>query len=58
MEASKHNDRERRRTKPKTRVTWMSYLVSPKTVSFLVSVGKLATTLLWLYYLLTKVFRE
>ena len=58
MEASKHTDRERRRTKSKRKLGWTNVLLNPKTVTFLVAVGKLATHVVWLYYLIIKVFRE
>jgi hypothetical protein len=58
METSKHHDRERRRTKLKTRSSWTKVLLHPKTVTLLISAGKFITHLVWLYYLIIKVFRE
>jgi hypothetical protein len=62
METSKHTDRERRRTKPKTRKSWINSLLNPTTVKFLISVGKLITyavwLVIWLNDLMIKVFRE
>jgi hypothetical protein len=62
METSKHTDRERRRTKSKTRKSWWKILLHPKTVTSLVTVGKLTAHVLWflvwLYDLITKVSRE
>ena len=58
METSKHNDRERRRTKLSTRSIWAKALLRPKTVTFLVAVGKFITNVVWLYYLIIKVLRE
>lgn len=36
----------------------MKILLHPKTVTLLMSVGKLITHVVWLYYLIIKVFRE
>lgn len=62
METSKHTDRERRRTKPKARKSWFKILLNPKTVTSLITVGKLIAHVLWflvwLYDLIVKVLRE
>ncbi|OCJ44756.1 hypothetical protein A6U92_16025 [Agrobacterium rubi] len=62
METSKHTDRERRRTKLKTRKSWLKSLRNPKTVTSLITVGKLIAHVLWflvwLYDLVIKVLRE
>jgi hypothetical protein len=58
METSKHVDRERRRTKPKTWKSWAKALVNPKTVKFLVILGKLLTRVVWLFYIITRYLRE
>lgn len=62
METSKHIDRERRRTKPKARKSWITVLLNPKTVTSLIAVGRLVTyavwLVIWLYDLFVKVLRE
>lgn len=58
MVTSEHSDRERRRTKPETRGSWTKVLINPKTVTFLVAVGKFITLVMWLYYKLIKILRE
>ncbi len=58
METSKHIDRERRRTKSKTWASRMKVLRNPRTVTFLIAVGKLVTNLVWLFYMVVKVLRE
>lgn len=58
METSKHFDRERRRTKPKTRKSWAQFLLNPRTFTFLVALGKLVIQVIGLFVALIKVMRE
>lgn len=62
METSKHTDRERRRTKLKAWVKWVKILLNPRTITYLIAVGKLITyavwLVIWVYDLVVKVFRE
>lgn len=59
MATSKHHDRERRRTKPKTkRTNWAQLLLRPETVTCLMAVGRFIANALWLYHLIVERLRE
>jgi hypothetical protein len=58
METSDHIDRERRRTKPKSRLNWARALLNPTTLKSLVMIGKLATEVVRLIFIIAKFMRD
>ena len=58
MSTSDRFDRKRRRVKPRSRRTWAKRLMNPRTLKILISLGQLATRIVWLIYLLIGFFRD
>ncbi len=58
METSKHIDRERRRSKARSKGSWMKVLVRPSTIKLLMAIGQLITRVVWLILVVMKYLRE